>query len=118
MRRNEIPDLSNLSDTRFENIFNMSRTDDRGYYYYNIMKTVRFDPDELDTNFYFKFTVDRHMSWTALSHRMYGSIDLWWLICVINNIDNPIKFPAPGTVLKIIKKSEVSAVVGAINKQI
>jgi len=117
MRRNEITDLSPLSEMKFENIFNMSRTD-RGYYYYNIMKTVRFDSADLDTDFYFKFQVDRNMSWTAMSYRFYDTIDLWWLICVINDIDNPIQFASPGDKLKIIKKSQVSTIVSAIKTQL
>jgi len=117
MRRNEITDLSPLSEMKFENIFNMSRTDN-GYYFYNIMKTVRFDPKELDSNYYFKFQVDRHMSWTSMSYRFYNTIDLWWIICVVNNIDNPVAFPTPGTTLKIIKKSQVSTIVSSIKTQL
>ena len=118
MYRNDISDLEPLSDMKFENIFNMSKTEDNGYYFYNITRTVRFDASELDDEYYFKYVVDRQLSWPALSFRYYNTIDLWWLICVINGIDNPVEFTKPGRELKLIKKSHVNTVVSAIKSQL
>jgi hypothetical protein len=30
------------------------------------------------------------------------SVKLWWLICAVNNIQNPVIHPEPGTVIKIL----------------
>lgn len=118
MYQNDIPQLDQISSNRFENIFTVNQTEDNGYYFYNIMKTVRITSDDLDDKYFFMFNVNRIIPYTALSYNFYGTTDLWWLICVINNIDNPIEFIKPGTTIKIIKKQHVSTVVAAIKNQL
>lgn len=118
MYHNDIPDLGSISDNRYENIFPVNQTSINGYHFYNIIKSIRFDPSDLDPALYFKFNVNRRAPYTALSHSLYGSIDLWWLICIINDIDNPIKFLEPGTTIKVIRKQYVSTVIDTIKKQL
>lgn len=118
MYRNEIDALTPLSDMKMENIFNMSQTEDNGYYFYNITRTIRFDSSTIDRGYYFKYIVDRNMPWTTLSYQIYNTIDLWWLICVVNNIDNPVEFATPGASLKIIKPVHVSSVIAVIKQQL
>jgi hypothetical protein len=45
-------------------------------------------------------------------------MDLWWLICTYNQIQNPVTRPEPGTKLKILKSEYVSVVLSELNKQI
>ena len=118
MYQNDIPDLESIGSNRFENIFNVEKTETNGYYFYNILKTVRLVVDDLDEKYYFKFNVNRIIPYTSLSYIFYDTIDLWWLICVINNIDNPVEFIDPGTTIKVIKKQHVSTVVSAIKNQL
>lgn len=118
MYHNEIPELESISSQRYENVFNMSQTEDNGYYFYNLIKSVRLTYDDLDEVYFFKFKVDRVIPYTALSFNIYGTTDLWWLICVINGIDDPVKFVEPGVTLKIIKKQHVSTVIAAIKNQL
>jgi|10_taG_2_1085330.scaffolds.fasta_scaffold00440_20 hypothetical protein len=106
MTNNQIAALSGetarLSDYEYENIFKMFRTDD-GFYGYNILKTVIM-PEDLEPSLYDVVIVDRKMSWTNLSFLEYGTIKLWWVICLTNKIQNPVQFPAQGMRLRIIKK--------------
>ena len=118
MYHNDIPDLESISDRRYENIFPVNQTTNSGYHFYNIIKSIRFNPDDLDPSLYFKFNVNRRAPYTALSYSLYGSINMWWLICVINNIDNPITFIEPGTIIKVIKKQYVSTVIDNIKNQL
>ena len=105
MTNNEISDLNRLSDFHYENIFNVFKTDD-GYYGYNILKTINF-PDDLDPTAYELVEVDRKMSWTNLSFLEYGTIKLWWLVCLVNKIQNPVQFPEQGSRIKILKREIV-----------
>tara|TARA_Y100000310_G_scaffold325472_1_gene388991 strand:+ start:618 stop:992 length:375 start_codon:yes stop_codon:yes gene_type:complete len=98
---NEITELARLSDYHYENIFNMFKTGD-GFYGFNILKTINF-PDDLDPKMYELVEVDRKMSWTNLSFLEYGTIKLWWLICLANGIQNPVQFPSQGMRIKVIK---------------
>lgn len=118
MYQNDIPDLESIGSNRFENIFNVEKTETNGYYFYNILRTVRLTSNNLDEKYYFKYNVSKVIPYTALSYELYGTMDLWWLICVINNIDNPVEFVEPGTTLNIIKKQHVSTVVSAIKNQL
>jgi len=118
MYQNEQADLPSISSTRFENIFHVNQTETNGYYFYNILKTIRVDTDNIDNKYIYLHRVNRSAPYTSLSYQLYGNIDLWWLICVINNIDNPIEFIEPGTLLKIIKKQYVSVVIDAIRQQL
>jgi len=118
MYQNDIPQLESIGSNRFENIFSVNQTEENGYYFYNILKTVRVTSNQLDEKFYFKYNVNKIIPYTALSYNFYGTTDLWWLICIINNIDNPIEFITPGTTIMIIKKQHVSTVVSAIKKQL
>ena len=58
------------------------------------------------------------MAYTALSYKAYKTMQLWWLICLVNGTDNPTSFITPGTVIKIVKPSRVSSIVSEINSQL
>ena len=118
MYQNEITDLDSLSELRYENIFKVNQTEENKYYFYNITKTIRFSPTDLDPRYFYKFKVNRIIPYTALSYNLYNTMDLWWLLCVINNIDNPVVFLEPGSIIKVIKQQYVSTVVDMIKKQL
>ena len=83
------------------NIFNVYNSEDVGYFY-NLLRTVNF-PLDIDTNAYNTYTVEPMDTWASISWKVYNSIFLWWSICALNNIQNPVIMPAPGTVLKVLK---------------
>jgi len=118
MFQNEQSDLPSIGPTRFENILSVHKTETNGFHFYNLLKTVRFNIDDMDTRFYYFHRVNRLTPYTILSHSLYGDMHLWWLICVSNNIDNPVEFIEPGSTLKIIKKQYVSNVISAIKQQL
>ena len=109
---NEISDLDEISDYHYENIFNMFKTDD-GFYGYNILKTINF-PDDLQPAMFEFVKIDRKISWTYLSYLEYGTIKLWWLICLANHIQNPVEFPVEGMRIKVIKKAFVAQILQQI----
>jgi len=110
--QNNISDLPQLHSYRFENIFKIHKTGD-DLYYYNILKTITI-PDNLDHTTYYLSRPGSFMPLTTLSYKHYGTMDLWWLICIANNIDNPVKFISPDRALKIIKPSHVDNVIDSI----
>jgi hypothetical protein len=108
---NEVGDLGKLPKTRYENIFNMGTNNN--YYFYNIIKTVKF-PENLNPNLCYDKIVNKRLPYTALSYEVYGTQDLWWLILLSNNITNPVSVIKPGTKLKIIKQKHVKDIINTI----
>jgi hypothetical protein len=103
----------------YENIFNAySLENDNGnqYVFYNILNKVSL-PDNIDDNVFKKFAIPGHMPLTTISYRVYKTMHLWWLIMLCNNIRNPIKLLAPGTVIRTIKPQYLAAVLDSIKKQ-
>lgn len=112
--QNEIGDIPSLHDFAYENIFNVYKDGD--HYGYNILKTVQI-PEDLDPRAFTYTKIVGKMAWTAISFQEYGSIRLWWLVCVTNGILNPVLLPEPGTVIKIIKPEYVRDIIQQIKTQ-
>ena len=114
-KQNSISELDNLVDYALENIFNVYKDGD--YHAYNILKTVRI-PADLDPSTFIYVRIDGKITWTQISQLEYGTIRLWWLICVANGILNPVLLPEPGTVVKIITPASVRTVINTIKSQV
>ena len=113
--RSKITELPPVEDSRYENIFNMAKQDK--YFFYNINKKISF-PDDLAKEVFFEIKVSSSMPWTTLSQQVYGDQNLWWLICLVNKIFNPIDNPELGKRYRVIKPIYVGRVLAEINKQL
>ena len=58
------------------------------------------------------------MPWPRFANQVYGDQNLWWLICSLNKVRNPIDNPKLGEIYKVIKPTYVSRVLIEINKQL
>lgn len=114
--QNSFSDLPSLTQSRYENILKIGTTPE-GKKYYNLLQNINF-PDSLSDQYFFTYIVDRSIPLTSLSYMMYETMDLWWLICLVNKIDNPISFIPPGTTLKIIKQSKLPIILDEIQLQL
>jgi len=112
--QDDIRKLSSLHEYSFENVFKVYSED--GFYAYNIIKTVKF-PAELDTDVFDNVQLSGELPWTLISQKLYGTIRLWWLLCVVNKIMNPVSVPVDGTIIKVIKPSYVQTVIDQIRLQ-
>jgi len=115
-QQNNISDLEGIDPSRYENIFKLYK-DSNSLYFYNILNNI-IVPENIDQQFYYKITINRQIPWTTLSYEQYGTIDLWWLICLLNKIDNPVKFANPGTELKILKRNYLATILNIIQKNV
>ena len=113
--QNNISGLSKLDEFKYENVFKVYDIDN--YYIYNLSNNLDIDTD-LEPEFYNIYTVNRPTAWTIISYENYNTIDLWWLICLINGIINPIQFPETGTELKVLKPEYVRLVIDKIRTRI
>ena len=113
-RQNSIPELPQLSNYRYENIFNVYQLDN-GAFFYNINRTITI-PDDIDKNAYYTTITNGRMPWTTISYRAYGTMYLWWLIAILNKVKTPLT-PPTGTI-KIIRPEYISTILSEINKKI
>jgi hypothetical protein len=114
--QNSIPELIPLNNFRYENIFKMYQTKDNKYFY-NIIKKIDLIPN-LDPSQFFYFTIARKMPWTIASYNIYNTIELWWLLCLVNNINNPVIQPSAGTIIKALKSNLVAPLINNIKSQL
>jgi len=114
--RTEINLLAQLSKNNFENIFRMYTTENNQFFY-NILNSVNMSSD-LYPNSYYTIRITKSVPWTVVSYNEYGTTTLWWLICLANNIINPIEYPVPGTTLKIIYPELVKTILNEINTKL
>jgi hypothetical protein len=111
--QNNIQTLPDLSNFRYENIFRLYQTKDN-HYFYNILSTVSF-PDNLDDNLFYNVVVNEKTPWPVISYGAYGTIELWWLLAIINGVKNPFEIPSNNT-LKVLKAQYVRPVITQLNQ--
>lgn len=116
IKQNFIRELPQLKTTRYENIFKLYSTENNQYFY-NLLQSI-YLPQNIDENYVYYQQINKRTPWTIISFNAYKTIDLWWLICLANQIYNPIKFPETGTIVKIIKPQYVSVVLNELKQQI
>jgi hypothetical protein len=117
LKANDIPNIQyKVPSTNLETIFNVYENDDDNQkYFYNILKTVNI-PKDLNPDFYDFYTVKFGDVWPNIAWTFYGNVNLWWLICVTNQIQNPTSFPKPGLIIKIIKTPYITEILNRISE--
>ena len=111
--QNNITELPSLDETRYENIFKLAKSDK--FFFFNIIKKLSI-PDDIQSEVYIEMRVNSKQPWTTLSNTIYGNQNLWWLICLVNNIFNPIDNPELGAVYKIIRPDYVNPILAEIKR--
>jgi len=115
--QNEIANLPALNNYRYENIFNMYQNDNRQYFY-NIVKKIVLPTKNLDPTQFIYFPIKQKMPWTMASFQVYSTIELWWLLCLLNNVTNPVIQPKSGTYIKVLLPSLVTPLINNIKAQL
>lgn len=113
--QNKIADLPSLTEYRYENIFKVYKTEEFGKFY-NILKTISLK-GALSESMYYTVPVNGRMPWTIISYRAYQTIDLWWLILLVNGIMDPTTIKNISSV-KIIKPEFVHTIITQIKQQL
>lgn len=114
MKQNQIKELTKLDLENVENIFNVYQDQD-GMYFYNLLQTIVF-PDNLPLNLFTTYTVKYGDTWPFVSYKTLDTPNLWWVILLANNIQNPTIFPTPGSTIKIPIVSVVKQILSQIGR--
>lgn len=107
MKHYQISNTPNITKENYANLFNvyMKDTDEHpATLSYSINKGIYFKNVEnmAPSNFIYYICQERDQ-WSTISFLFYDTIELWWLVCKINNIVDPVKnTPTPGEEIKIL----------------
>jgi len=114
IKRNNIEDLENISSELYENIFkvNLLNNKDKNFFFYNTLNKVVF-PDNLSSSIYEEATVQADTPWTTLSFDLYGTINLWWIVYLINK-PKYIFLAKGGTTVKYITPSAITSILNSM----
>lgn len=113
MKQNDITDITyTLSPQQYENIFNVYEAADVGYIY-NLLRTINF-PTDINSDVYNTYIIEPLDTWPLISWKLYNSIFLWWSICSLNNITNPLDMPVAGTEIKVLKPMYLQNILNSI----
>jgi len=114
--RNQVKQLEGLSRNLYENIFNVNLVDNNGksFYTYNLLNKVIF-PETLNSNVIDEITLTSDKPWTMLSFQLYGTIELWWIVYLLNKPDYIFKAKS-NTTYKYIKSQYMSNVLEQITQ--
>jgi hypothetical protein len=104
--KNILSDIQ-ISPDRLESEFNVYE-DSSGQNYLNLIKKFNVVPPYIfNRNFEKLHIITPSDNYFYISQLYYGTINLWWFICVYNNILNPLEIAEPGNKLRILKKEYV-----------
>lgn len=115
--QNQIADLPKLSIYRYENFFNIYTDEKSSMRFYNLLRNINVFP-ATDTIIEEDYSIEYGDSWYYISYKKYNTIDLWWIICAYNQIQNPLNIPENGTKIKILKAEYVHLVINELFAQI
>ena len=113
--QNQVDELETLNSNLYENIFNVNLIDNEGsyLYFYNILNKVVF-PDDISDEYVTEVVPNVDKPWTTLSYEIYGTIQLWWVIVLLNKPDYIFKAQA-STTYKVIKPGFIKSIIQQIS---
>ncbi len=113
-KQNEVAELDSLAKNAYENIFkiNLIDTDNNDLYFYNLLNKIIF-PDDISDEIVDTLIPQNDIPWTTLSYKLYGTINLWWTVYLLNKPDYIFKAQA-ATEYKYIKPSAMAFVLQQI----
>ena len=119
MKHNEIEDMEYLiQDTDLANAFHVYGDIELGpnNLFYGINRTFNFlGLNNISVEYYTEHVAKRSDTWTLLAFKYFGDDRLWWLVCKLNGITNPVIQPQEGEKIKILKDVYVKQVLDQIN---
>jgi nucleoid-associated protein YgaU len=116
MKQNNISTLPRLRDENFENIFNVYEDPETSAYYYNLIQTISF-PQNLPDGYFTPYTITYGDTWPYIAYKIYKNPNVWWILILANNIQNPTKLPENGTIIKAPKPTVLRTVLAQLKTE-
>lgn len=99
---------TNIDIYKMSSLFNKYEDDD-GFVFFNILKRINLNADNLDDYEIFEpYVIKPGDSYTNIAYKYYGNINVWWVICTLNKIDNPFVKPTIGSRIYLLRLNYMS----------
>jgi hypothetical protein len=93
-----------LSNSTELNLYPIMFDSSNNEYFLNIFRAYIVNEDAQNTVLYYLTHEVSDSDWLdTISNQYYGIPQLWWVIALMNNIQNPFEELCPGTNLKILR---------------
>lgn len=115
--QNDLQDIEQLDITRYENVFKLYELGDKKHLWYNIVKNIGI-PTNLQESVYREIVLNETTPLTVVSFQQYNTTNLWWLICLMNGIQNPYDTSYRNKKIKVLRKEYVKPVLDYIKQQL
>jgi hypothetical protein len=103
-----------LSSASLLRMFDILQDDDENKFM-NIFRSYVVDEATLNDMLYFDTYEATHDEFfDGISYKLYGTVGLWWVICLANTIANPFEELEPGQNLKVLSSRFLSQILREI----
>jgi hypothetical protein len=106
-------ELPQLNSNHKENMFSVKRDDD-GTIYYDLTDDIHIDPVNLEPTDYIVHEITENENFYSISYDYYNTTNLWWVVPILNNIENPFKLKV-GEKIKLPNGSLLDNILNAVN---
>jgi hypothetical protein len=104
-------DLANTSQLKLFNILE----DEDGVKLQNVWRSYSLNPDVAEETYFFTgYNMNDDDWWDNISFSAYDTPLLWWILCVVNNIQNPFEEVNPGQETNILRDNYIYQVIKEI----
>lgn len=99
-----------LENTSILNLFNILEEDDT--YFLNIFKPYSINTTTITDMLYYDTYEAEDLDWyDYISFKLYTTPQLWWVVCLTNDVLNPFEELDPGKNLKVLKEFLIPIVI-------
>ena len=115
-KRTQIPELRNIDFRHLENMFSVKKGSD-GRFYYDLTDTIFINPDTMSPLLFEEHVLVNGDTLYSLSQKYYETRNLWWLIGITNNINDPFELDnMTGQTINIPINSIVGEILNTISQ--
>ena len=118
LKNNQISNLPKIASNRYENIFNVYTVekDNKNFYFYNLNNKIQL-PVVIGDEYLDTIVLDKTLPWTTLSYNLYGTMNLWYLIYILNHRGSTPSFTANiSDTLIYIKPKYINSIISILNE--
>ena len=104
-------DLANTSQLKLFNILE----DEDGVRLQNVWRSYSLNPEVAEETYFFTlYNMNDDDWWDNISFLAYDTPYLWWILCVMNNVQNPFEEVSPGQETNILRDNYLYQVIKEI----